>query len=110
MHLYLFTYTLGRQLAALTRHLETGKNDIFKKSIPQERVIVDWHGVRIQNKKKIVQILNILILSGDIEPGKSSCLPSEKMSKKICLVCLSIRGFEEQMNKKASRGWLRHQE
>ena len=76
MHLYLFTYTLGRQLAALTRHLETGKNDIFKKSIPQERVIVDWHGVRIQNKKKIVQILNILILSGDIEPGKSSCLPN----------------------------------
>ena len=75
MHLYLFTYTLGRQLAALTRHLETGKNDIFKKSIPQERVIVDWHGVRIQNKKKIVQILNILILSGDIEPGKSSCQP-----------------------------------
>ena len=33
------------------------------------------HGVKIQNKKKIVErTFDILILSGGIEPGKSSCL------------------------------------
>ena len=31
--------------------------------------------VKIQNKKNVERIFGILILSGDIEPGKSSCLP-----------------------------------
>ena len=41
------------------------------------------HGVKIQNKRFVERNFNILILSGDIEPGKSSCLPCGEISQNI---------------------------
>ena len=67
----------------LGRQLETGKNVIFKTFKTQER-----HRRELKFGEHRV---NILILSGDNKPQKSSCLPSGKHVKKLWLACIHKR-------------------